>query len=253
MNSRPLISVITVCRNAEAAVATTVRNVASQSFGDFEHILIDGASTDSTLDAARAQASPRLRILSEPDKGIYDAMNKGMRLAKGEYIIFMNAGDTFADSGSLRKYADAIEKHNPDIIYGDTMLMDAGGKLIGPRHLSPPELLTADSYRNGMLVCHQAFMARKSIAPQFDTSYRFSADYLWSLQCIASTTPGKCVYLRSVVAHYLRGGETTRNLKASLKERFRIMCSWYGTVPTLCRHLAFAMRFIRRRKSGSLQ
>lgn len=253
MTNRPLISVITVCRNAEMAVAATVRSVANQSFGDFEHILIDGASTDSTLETARAQASTRLRILSEPDKGIYDAMNKGLRLAKGEYIIFMNAGDTFADSGSLQKYADAILKYNPDIVYGDTMLMDAEGNLIGPRHLSAPDLLTVDSYRNGMLVCHQAFMARKSIAPAYDTSYRFSADYLWSLQCIAATSPGKCVHLKSVVAHYLCEGETTRNLKASLKERFRIMCRWYGTLPTVCRHVGFAMRFINRRKSGSRQ
>lgn len=280
LEHKPLITIATVTYNAEAVLEQTLRSVEEQTFNDVEHIIIDGASSDGTLALSQTykdrNEGRRIVIISEPDNGLYDAMNKAIDIATGKYICFLNAGDKLHSPETLEHVAtSALSKcrcgANADcdimgcrslgatectcvgIIYGDTDIVDENGNRLRSRRLSPPEKLTWKSFRNGMLVCHQAFMARKSIAPQFDTSYRFSADYLWSLQCIASTTPGKCVYLRSVVAHYLCEGETTRNLKASLKERFRIMCSWYGTVPTLCRHLAFAMRFIRRRKSGSLQ
>lgn len=249
MSQKPLFSIITICWNAAETLPPTMKSVAQQRFRDFEHILVDGASTDNSLALARALGTDRLRIISEPDNGIYDAMNKGLAMAKGEYLIFMNAGDTFYDDSTLEAYASATGK-DVDIIYGDTLIVDADRNVIGPRHLSAPEILTAESYKAGMLVCHQAFMVRRKIAPEYDTSFRFSADYEWSLRCIEATVPGRCVYLHRPVALYLSEGTTDKNMMKSLRERFRIMCSHFGTLPTAGRHAAFLLRYMKRKISG---
>jgi len=249
MNDLPLISVITVCYNAEKVIAPTIVSVASQTMRDFEHVIVDGASRDDTITVARRLCRENIRIFSEPDEGIYDAMNKGLRLARGEYVIFLNAGDTFYDENTLRLYSEAIKESSPDIIYGDTFIVDAGYKILYPRHLSPPELLSKHSYSQGMLVCHQAFMVRRSIAPPYDLEYRFSSDYDWSIHCIETTSPDRCVYLHAPVALYMSDGTTDRNMFKSLRERFRIMSVHFGLIPTALRHIPFLYRYLRRKKS----
>ena len=160
----PLISIVTVTYNAAGTIVPTLRSVKEQTFKDFEHLIVDGASTDDTLTLARREGLPDLRIISERDRGLYDAMNKGLHAARGKYILFLNAGDSFADAGVLEAYAKAASPET-DIIYADTLLVDADRNVIGPRHLSAPEILTFESFSHGMLVCHQAFMVRRSVAP----------------------------------------------------------------------------------------
>lgn len=248
MNTTPLISVITVTYNAAATLPATMQSMQQQQCSDFEHIIIDGASTDATLALARRYSTPSLRILSEPDKGLYDAMNKGLRMARGKYIIFLNAGDRFATNATLRRYALAAEK-DPDIIYGDTVVVDAAGTLLRPRHLSAPKVLTAQSFSAGMLVCHQAFMVRKDLAPEYNTDYRWSSDYDWCVQCLKKTEPGKCENLRCVTIHYLDGGLTGAHKLSSLRERFSIMAAHYGLLPTIGRHIGFVFRAFKRRRN----
>ena len=161
----PLISIITITWNASSTLPPTLKSVGEQTFRDFEHILVDGASSDDTLAVARRDGLPSLRIVSEPDRGLYDAMNKGLRMARGKYVLFLNAGDSFADSAVLQAYADAAAA-NPDIIYADTLVVDEARNVVGSRHLSVPDQLTLDSFSRGMLVCHQAFMVRRSLAPE---------------------------------------------------------------------------------------
>lgn len=244
----PLISIITIARNAATEIKATMRSVAGQNFRDFEHILIDGASSDDTIAVAHENAAiDRLRILSEPDKGIYDAMNKGLRMARGKYLLFLNAGDALAAPDTLSLYADAIKKSDPDIIYGDTLIVDSQRDIIRQRHLHTPECLSFESFSHGMLICHQAFMVRRAIAPSYDTSYRLSADYDWTIRCIAATTPAKCINLHAVTIHYLDAGATEQNKLASLRERFDIMTHHYGRTKTIMRHISFIPRIIKRR------
>lgn len=244
--SKPLFSIITITYNAAKEIGVTLRSVEEQTFDYYEHLIIDGASTDATLEIVKACGNPRLRVVSEPDNGLYDAMNKGLDRAGGDYVIFLNAGDTFAGSDILAAYASAVAP-DVDIIYGDTQLVDAERRVIGPRHLSVPEVLTFKSFAQGMLVCHQAFCVRRSVAPHYDLSYRFSADYEWCLRCLKATLPIRCVNLHCVTIHYLTDGLTDRNKKASLKERYKIMCRYYGAFPTLLRHIGFAVRVLKRR------
>lgn len=248
MDGLPLISVITITYNAAETLPLTMESVAEQSFTDFEHIVVDGASTDDTIMIARKMGTPSLRIISEPDKGLYDAMNKGIKLAHGRYLLFLNSGDKFHASDTLQAYADAIERKGPDIIYGDTDIVDIEGKRIGPRHLSAPAILTVDSFSQGMLICHQAFMVRKDIAPLYDTDYRFSADYDWCIRCIKASRAGDRVNLRRVTIDYLADGMTDKNKKASLMERFKIMATHYGTMKAIGQHLSFIPRAIKHGK-----
>lgn len=248
MKLPPLISIITITYNASETLPLTMASVAQQSCTDFEHLIIDGASTDSTILLARQMGTPTLRIVSEPDRGLYDAMNKGLRMARGKYVIFLNSGDRFHAPDTLQLYVNAITAKKPDIIYGDTDIVELSGRRKGPRHLSAPGMLTVDSFSHGMLICHQAFMVRKAIAPSYDTDYRFSADYDWTIRCIKASRPGGRINLRTVTIDYLADGMTDRNKRASLIERFRIMALHYGTFRAVVTHLSFIPRAIKRGK-----
>lgn len=242
----PLFSIITITFNAEQELKPTMISVAQQVCRDFEHIIVDGASTDGTIALARSLGGDALRIISEKDKGLYDAMNKGIGLARGKYLIFLNAGDSFASQDTLALYAEAA-KNDPDIIYADTVIVAPDRTVKGPRHLSAPSTLTAKSFSNGMLVCHQAFVVRRSMAPLYDLQYRFSADYDWTVKCIKSTTPERCINLDTVAIHYLDDGLTEKHKKDSLKERYDIMCKHYGTATAIMKHLSFIPRALARK------
>lgn len=260
--SGPLISIITITYNAAPVIRPTLESLNAQTFRDFEHLVIDGASKDDTVSIV-SEMCPDSIIRSEPDRGLYDAMNKGLRAAKGKYLLFLNAGDALHTPDTLQRYAEATGLNGSripnamdntdsilscaDIIYGDTVVVDSDRNFVKPRHLSVPERLTFRSFANGMLVCHQAFMVRRDLAPEYDLQYRFSADYEWTLRCIKSADPDHNVNLHTVTIDYLSDGMTDKNHSASLKERFRIMCRYYGTLPTLLRHIRFLLRHLSKK------
>ncbi len=243
----PLFSIITVTFNASSTIATTLRSVGEQTCRDFEHIIIDGASTDDTLKLIeRVQCSNR-KLTSEPDSGIYDAMNKGLDQATGKYVLFLNAGDAFHSPDTLAHIADAIFHNDfPGIVYGQTDIVDAKGRFITHRHLKAPDNLSRESFAEGMVVCHQAFVALTALTSTFDLKYRFSADYDWCIQCLQHSR--KNVFMDETLIDYLNEGMSTANRRKSLIERFRIMCYYYGTMPTILRHIKFASRFIAHRR-----
>lgn len=246
MEQRPLFSIITVTYNAADTVAVTMRSVAEQTCTLYEHLIMDGASRDNTLQIVNELSSARTRVVSKPDHGIYDAMNSGLDCATGDYLIFLNAGDAFHSADTLQQLADVIlDNDYPGIVYGQTNLVDADGNYVGPRHLTAPEELTMDSFKHGMLVCHQAFVALKRLAPRYDLQWRFSADYEWCLRCLKRSR--RNVYTGTVLIDYLSEGMTTQNRRKSLIERYRIMCRYYGTLPTLFRHIGFFARDVRRK------
>lgn len=254
----PLISVITITYNAAPVIRPTLESLNAQTFRNFEHLVIDGASKDDTVSIVNGMC-PDSIVRSEPDRGLYDAMNKGLRAAKGKYLLFLNAGDALHAPDTLQRYADAayLNRNNTpnadsrqryaDIIYGDTIVVDSARNFVKPRHLSVPERLTFRSFANGMLVCHQAFMVRRDLAPEYDLHYRFSADYEWTLRCLRASYPNHNVNLHAVAIDYLSDGLTDKNHRASLKERFRIMCRYYGTIPTLLRHIRFLLRHLKNK------
>ncbi len=213
---------------------------------------MDGASKDNTVALANETGIAEMKLFSSPDKGLYDAMNKAMAVATGEYLIFLNAGDTFHSPETLQQLADAIMDNDfPGIVYGQTQLVDANRRRLGDRHLTAPEQLSFKSFANGMVVCHQAFVVLRRVAKEYDLKYRFSADYDWCIRCLQRSRNN--VYVDDIIIDYLSEGLTTANRNASLKERFRIMCRYYGTLPTIMRHIAFIPRFLKQRNKERKQ
>ncbi len=238
-----LFSIITVTYNAAGVIAPTLKSVSEQSFTDFEHLIIDGASTDNTLHLVEKAAIPGTTVWSEPDKGLYDAMNKAIDRAQGTYLIFLNAGDAFATPESLARIAVKAQE-GADVVYGQTQLVDSKRQVVGMRHLTAPKRLDWKSFKDGMLVCHQAFVPRRELCPHYDLNYRFSADYDWCIKVLRKSSQCSYVGDEPIISFLSDGGLTTQNHKRSLKERYHIMCHYYGTVPTMFRHLKFAVRHL---------
>lgn len=256
-----VISVATVTFNAAAHLANTIASVEAQTYPYIEHIVVDGNSTDNTLHTLHEyqkrnslRDTPiRLNALSEPDEGIYDAMNKALRMAKGDYIVFMNAGDSFHHAEVLAEVVARAEASRaatgewPAVLYGLTHLVDHAGHFLRPRHLTPPVAgLHWQDYKRGMLVCHQAFFAFTEWAKTmpYDRRYRLSADYDWCVRLLRRAAKEKRAITNSgtVVANYLYEGATTRHHWRSLRERFAIMRRYYGLWSTLWRHVGFLFR-----------
>ena len=241
----PLFSIITVTFNAADVIRPTLESIKQQTFNDFEHLIIDGASRDNTVEIAQNAGIPQMRIVSEPDKGLYDAMNKSIKRAKGQFLIFLNAGDSFASSDSLSRLAKCATE-DTDIVYGQTQIVNSERKVVGMRHLTAPAILTANSFKRGMLVCHQAFVPRRTIVPEYDLSYRFSADYDWCIKCLKKSRKNTYVGDEPIVS-FLTDGLTDKYHKKSLKERFDIMCKNYGTITTVLLHISFIPRYLLRK------
>ena len=244
---KPTFSIITITYNAEAVLEPTLQSVARQTYRNYEYIIIDGASIDGTMSIVKRYCDefPRLDTLSEKDEGIYYAMNKGLDRASGEYVIFLNAGDAFSDEDVLHRIADAAKRTHGDIIYGQTRIVNQERTVVCMRHLTAPARLHFRDYKHGMLVCHQAFVPRMRIVPRYNTKYRFSADYEWCLRCLKQSK--KNVYVGGVIVDYLEGGTTDKNHRASLKERFDIMCKYYGLLTAVLMHLSFIPRSLMRK------
>lgn len=254
------ISIITITYNAAKTLGRTVNSVLEQTYPYMEHIIVDGASTDDTLDVAKdysqrsyaASNGHDVRIVSEPDNGLYDAMNKGLDYATGDYVCFLNAGDFFPASTVLQTIAEHTGceggEERPAVVYGDTDIVDSNGLFIGHRRLAVPEHLSWRSFREGMLVCHQAFYARTDIArvTRYDTSYRYSADVDWCIRIMkkAEERSLPLVNVHAVVANYAKEGETTRHHRESLRERFCVMSHHYGRFSTVLMHAWFVIRAI---------
>ena len=235
---QPRISIITICYNAASTITRTLRSVSAQTYPNIQYLIIDGASKDNTLELVR-ELAPEAEIYSERDKGIYDAMNKGLDRATGDYVWYLNAGDALVSPTTVEDLVRATCTGDslPDVLYGDTRLIDAEGHDLGLRRLRPPHQLDWRSFRSGMLVCHQAFVAKRSISPHYDLRYRFSADVDWCIRVLkeAKTT----AFYPEPIALYLNEGTTTANHRASLIERFHVMRHHYGLVTTVLQHLRF--------------
>ena len=239
----PKFSIITVTYNAEKVLEDTIQSVIFQTYRNVEYIIVDGASKDHTLEIVNKYHDRINKVTSETDKGLYDAMNKGIQLATGDYLCFLNAGDKFHDSETLQKIVHTLKGQElPDVIYGETAIVDEEGHFLHMRRLSTPAHLNWKSFKQGMLVCHQAFFANRELAINhlYDLQYRFSADFDW---CIRIMKKAKCLHnTRLTLIDYLNEGMTTKNHKASLKERFCIMAKHYGLISTILHHGWFVIR-----------
>jgi glycosyltransferase involved in cell wall biosynthesis len=240
MERKPKISIITITYNAGETLERTIKSIECQSYPEIEYIIIDGKSTDNTIEIIKAYSEKIDYWESEPDKGLYDAMNKGIAAATGDYLWFINAGDEIFDNNTLSQVFG--EEPFADIYYGNTVMTDMNGALIGNRRLEPPKTLTWKSFKKGMLVSHQSIIVRRDIAESYNLKYRFSADFEWCIQALKKASSVRNTNL--TLSKFLDGGITKKNIIPGLKERFDIMKRYYGFLGTLLAHIPISIKFV---------
>lgn len=233
---KPVLSVITIVYNNVRDIERTMLSVLNQSYDAIEYIVVDGASNDGTLEIIKRHENRVAKLISEKDKGIYDAMNKGLALATGDYVIFMNSGDEFyAHDTVANVFATAPDA---DIYYGETEMVNDERESLGQRRHTAPDKFNWRSFKYGMSVSHQAIYIKRALTEPYDMRYQLSADIDWIIR--AAKKAKKIVKVEGYVAKYLVGGMSKAKHKQSLLERFDIMKRHYGLIPTLLNHTVIA-------------
>lgn len=246
---QPKLSVITVVYNNAKDIERTMLSVLNQTYPNIEYILVDGLSTDGTLDIIN-KYQDKIKLFSEKDDGIYDAMNKGLAMATGDYVLFMNSGDEIYKPGTVAKvFATASDA---DIYYGETEMMGEDGQNLGQRRHQAPEKFTWKGFKYGMSISHQAIYIKRSLTEPFNRKYELSADIDWIIR--AAKKADKIVRVDGYVAKYLVGGMSKHKHKQSLLERFNIMKRYYGLIPTIFNHVVIAFNlgwyWLRNRRTN---
>ena len=237
--SAPKVTIITVVYNGQLLIERTVKSILSQTYTNIEYLIIDGGSKDNTLTVIKPYTSRIKKIVSEKDNGIYDAMNKGLALATGEYVLFINAGDELFSQDTLQQILS--NENNADVYYGNTAITNDKGQQIADRRLAPPESLDWKSLKYGMCVSHQSFIAKRNLCSAYNTEYKISADFDWVINVLRKSE--KVVNTHSYISKFLEGGTSNKHQIRALKERFKIMIKHYGIIPTLLNHFYILLRY----------
>ncbi|MET0573088.1 MAG: glycosyltransferase family 2 protein [Pedobacter agri] len=233
----PKLTVITIVYNNVRDIERTIKSVLNQTYPKIEYIIIDGKSNDGTLAVIEKYRSKVSKIVSEPDKGIYDAMNKGLAIATGDYVLFMNSGDEIFDEHTVQDIFDSAP--GADIYYGETEMYNDNWQSLGRRRHEAPEQFDWKSFKYGMSISHQAIYIKRSIIAPYDLSYKYSSDIDWIIK--AAKKASSIVNVHRYVAKYLVGGMSKKKHRESLKERFNIFTKYYGLIPNIINHIIIAV------------
>lgn len=225
MSNKPIkISIITVCYNSGKTIRKTIESVLSQEYTNIEYIIIDGKSTDRTLDIVNEYKDAIAQIISEPDDGIYDAMNKGIRNCSGDYIAIINSDDYFYNEHVMEEFVKEAEQKGSDIIYGDLFhIDDVSLKYISNKYITVGEI------RRGANICPQCMLFKRDIYYKigfFNTKYKLAADFEWLLRAIA--TKIKISYIEKPICYFSLSGVSTLKNEMVLKEIYDIVCLEIG-------------------------
>jgi len=239
------ISVITASYNSAATIGATIESFLRQTHPEKEMLVVDGASTEATLKVVESFGSSDIRVISEPDKGVYDAMNKGLHLFKGDAIGFLNSDDTFHDDGALTAIAAALEQ--ADVVYGDLdMVIDHRSKTVvrawrGGR-------FGRYSFQLGWVPPHLTFYMRRAVAEKvgdYDLSYVTTADYDYMLRTLA-LNDYRVAYVARVIADFQMGGISTIGWGVTLRANLECLRSRQQHLNAPAIDAAFFLRFARR-------
>lgn len=244
------VSIITIVYNDVKNIRRTMLSVLNQTFKSIEYIVIDGGSTDGTKNIIEEYKDKLAVYISEKDNGIYDAMNKGLAAATGEYVLFMNSGDEIYDHSTVEEVFKT--ELSADIYYGETEMFNEQWESLGKRRHSIPKSFNWKSFKYGMNISHQAIYIKKSLTTPYDLQYKYSSDIDWIIKCTKRAT--KIVNTNMYVAKYLVGGVSKQKHFESLKERFNIFAKYYGLIPTLFNHVVIAFNlatyFLKNRRTN---
>lgn len=245
MPDLPKVSIITVCYNAANTIEKTIKSVLSQDYPNIEYVIIDGLSKDNTLDIVRKYSDQIDTVVSEADKNTFDAMNKGLQHATGDFVWYIHADDQIFATDTLSK---AMKDYaGEDFIYGKTRMVDEEGneRSLEARKKHPEaSQLTWKTMLDGMVIGHQAMLVRREVAPLYDLQYPLVGDLDWVINILKKTNKVRDtgVYM----CRFVEGGISTKQRKASLKQRFEILKKHFGLLPTLGQHFLIVLKAIKR-------
>jgi glycosyltransferase involved in cell wall biosynthesis len=217
------ISVITVCYNSAATIGDTLRSVREQTYENIEHIIIDGGSKDKTLEVIATEGPHVARLLSEKDNGIYDAMNKGIALATGEIVGFINADDFYASTTVLKKVVAAFQRSGADSCYGDLCYVSQTDPSKIVRYWRSKKFVSG-AFSTGWCPPHPTLFVRRSIYQRlggFDLQFKFAADFELMARYLESFATTSC-YIPDVLVKMRLGGTTNNSLHTIVKQNMEI-------------------------------
>lgn len=217
------VSIITVCFNSAGTIEDTIRSVLGQNYKDIEYIIIDGGSVDGTMDIVNKYKDRISKIISEPDKGIYDGMNKGIGLATGDVIGFLNADDIYADNLVLERVAAAFSDSSIEACYADMVYVNRFNLNKTVRYWKSCDFKDG-LFEKGWVPPHPTFFVRRNIYEKlggFDLDYRLAADFELMLRFL-SRYRIKSVYIPEIFVKMRLGGSTNKNLSNIIRQNIEI-------------------------------
>jgi glycosyltransferase involved in cell wall biosynthesis len=246
--AQPLISIITVVFNGERHLEQTIQNILNQDYTNIEYVIIDGGSTDKTINIIRRYENQIAYWNSEIDNGIYDAMNKGMRASTGDYVMFLNAGDSFANRETLKQVVKKIATNNwPDVVYGNANILSEKGQFI--KELKPLQFTKLNITLFGTrTVCHQSVLVKKSIAPFYSTDYRLKGELAWYYDIFKIKPHPRFCKINLTISNYLLGGLSDNLFSKEIIERIKVIADKNGisccliSIPFLLIPVLFRMK-----------
>ncbi|WP_291725604.1 glycosyltransferase family 2 protein [Bernardetia sp.] len=260
------LTIITVVRNAKDLFLQTFESVKNQTYQNIEYVVIDGNSTDGTKQLIEENQEHITTWISEKDKSLYDAMNKGLQRSTGDFVWFLHAGDTIPNYDTVENVVNEIIINksenqskevfqNLDFIYGEVKIKHLDNSFSNYHKEAPTEeKLTKRGYKNfleGMVICHQGMWVRREIAPLYDLEFRLAGDIDWSIRLFKEIEKRKknkqeirVKRTETVVVHFLAGGISTSQKKNSLKERFKIFQKHIGFIGAIWQHFVIFGKLI---------
>jgi glycosyltransferase involved in cell wall biosynthesis len=224
MKKLPKVSIITVTRNAEGSIEDTINSVVDQNYKDIEYILIDGNSFDDTVQIIKRYEKFMAYWVSEPDLGIYDAMNKGAKESTGNILYYLNSGDILYDTNVIRDMVDIYIQTNACLIYGNIEIFSPNENV----SMVLKRKLTLNGVRKGRKISHQAFFINRSCVeelPLLNIDYHIASDF--DLECRYVKGNKSVKYIDRTICTYKTGGVSS-NLKESYRETARIIYKYFG-------------------------
>ena len=240
----PKISIVTISYNAEAYIERTIKSVVTQTYPNIEYIIIDGASKDNTVQIIKQYEEQVDTWISEPDKSHFDAMNKGLERATGDYVLFMNAGDCIHKKDSLANMVDGA--NGADLIYSRAEYITEDGEKRPWHKTTPlPSDLTVRSFLNGMVICHHCMLVKRSITPPYKLApWKVSNDIEWAIRVMKNVKTTH--FWDDTFCLYLDGGISADNKMKAVKERFNITVVHFGWISAIFQQFVILFQLLRR-------
>jgi glycosyltransferase involved in cell wall biosynthesis len=236
------ISIITVVYNRRKELEDTINSVISQTYSEIDFVIIDGGSTDGTIDVIKKYQNKISYWNSEKDEGIYDAMNKGLKAVNGDYVWFINAGDKIYSDDTIKNIMSIPD--DADAYYGNMEYIDESGNSQGTRTLKkPPENLSWRSFLYGMVVSHQSIIVRRDKCAEFNLNYKHCADIDWIIRSLKNCR--RIINTNLILSKFLLGGYSKRNIISSNAERYKILRQHFPLMKVWKSHIKLGFNFLK--------